>query len=298
MKIKLPSLHQLDVFATVAKTGSVSKAAAELFLTQPAVSILLKKLEKTFNVQLTEVVARRIHLTKAGEIVLRHYENIVTELHAMHDEIEDQSNLITGEMTIGMVSSAKYFMPQAINKLTSAYPGISAKLVILNRETLAQKLLRNELDLAIFGLLPEHSNIDSTRFRDNPVVFAAPYNHPLTQKKQLSIADLAKEPILLREDHVGIRIITDELFKAAGVKPQVAMELSSTEAIKQAIIANIGISIIPLECLELELASKRIAILDVIDFPIMLDWYYAIPGGKTLSPAVRKLTEILCEQIK
>ena len=293
-----PSLHQLRVLATVASCGSVTKAAEQLFLSQPAVSNLLKQLEQHFGVPLFEIIRKKFYLTHAGETVCASYRQLRTELDSLYNQLNEIKGEVRGTLHIAMVSTAKYFIPKLVGEFQRSYPNLNVNLTINNRQIIFHLLRENQCDLGIVSLLPNDLPLIVEPFADNPLVIIADAKHRLAGQQQISIAELAKEKLLIRESGAGIRCSMLSLFSTAGLTADIVMELSSTEAIKQAVMAGIGISLVPSRCLELELNQDKVVILDVKSLPLHRKWYTAYPKGKKHNPVALKFIDYLHQQSK
>jgi len=277
------TLRQLEVFTTIARTGSFTRAAEELFLTQPTISMQIRKLTDAVGVPLFEQVGKKIFLTDAGHELNRTCREIFAQLERFEMFVADLKGLATGKLRLSVVTTAKYFIPRLLGSFCQLHPGIDVSLKVSNRERILERLADNEDDLYILGQPPEELEAEAEPFLQNPLVVLAPVGHPLADNKRISLARLAEEPFLLRELGSGTRIATERLFAAHGLKLKVRMELGSNEAIKQAIVGGLGVSVLSRHTLVMDAPTGQIAILDVKGFPIARDWYVAYPSGKKLS---------------
>lgn len=277
------TLRQLEVFSTIARLGSFSRAADELFLTQPTVSMQIKKLTDAVGLPLFEQVGKKIFLTDAG----RELEKFAADLFAHFEHFEmklaDMKGLKQGNLSLVVVTTAKYFAPRLLGPFCLQYPGIDVKLKVSNRERVLERLARNEDDLYILGQPPDDIDVVAEPFLENPLVVLAPATHPLARQKNISLARLAEEPFLLRESGSGTRASTLRLFAEQGLKLKVRMELGSNEAIKQGVIGGLGITVLSRHTLALDAPMGQFAILDVEGFPIKRHWYVVHARGKQLS---------------
>jgi len=277
------TLRQLEVFSTIARLGSFTRAAEELFLTQPTISMQIRKLTDSVGVPLFEQVGKKIFLTDAGRELNRTCREIFAQLERFEMFVADLKGLDTGRLRLSVVTTAKYFMPRLLGSFCQLHPGIEVSLKVSNRERILERLADNVDDLYILGQPPEELEAEAEPFLQNSLVVLAPVGHPLSGKKKISLARLAKEPFLLRESGSGTRIATERLFTAHGLKLNVRMELGSNEAIKQAIVGGLGVSVLSRHTLVMDAPAGQITILDVDGFPIERNWYVVYPSGKKLS---------------
>jgi LysR family transcriptional regulator, low CO2-responsive transcriptional regulator len=287
------TLRQLEVFAAIARLGSFTRAAEELFLTQPTVSMQIRKLTDAVGVPLFEQVGKKIFLTDAGRELNRACREIFALLGRFEMYVADLKGLATGSLRLSVVTTAKYFIPRLLGSFCQIHPGIDVSLKVSNRERILERLADNEDDLYILGQPPEDLEAEAESFLQNPLVVLAPVGHHLAGKKRISLESLAKEPFLLRESGSGTRIATERLFAAHGLKLNVRMELGSNEAIKQAIVGGLGVSVLSRHTLVMDAPAGQIAILDVEGFPIERYWYVVYPSGKKLSVVAQAFLEHL-----
>jgi DNA-binding transcriptional LysR family regulator len=277
------TLRQLELFEAIARLGSFTRAAEELYLTQPTVSMQIKKLSDTVGMPLFEQVGKKIYLTDIGHELHRTCRGISEHLSNFEMIAADMKGLKTGKLRLAVVTTAKYFAPRLLGTFCQKYPGVDVSLIVSNRERVLDRLANNLDDLYILGLPPADADVVEEAFLENHLVVIAPANHPLANKKKIPLELLSSYPFLLREKGSGTRIATERLFDDAGYKINVRMELGSNEAIKQAVIGGLGISVLSRHTLELDTPSNQFVILDVQGFPIMRYWYFAYPAGKQLS---------------
>jgi DNA-binding transcriptional LysR family regulator len=276
------TLQQLRLFEAVARHRSYTRAAEELHLTQPAVHIQVKRLEESMGLPLIGQARKKLLLTRAGEEVYEAALAVTTRLQALADTLTDMKGKVAGPLKVAVVTSAKFFMPHFLGRFVQEYPEVQPQLTVTNRARVLERLANNLDDFVVLGQTPDNLDLVAHPFLENPLVLAAHPEHPLVRKKKIPLEHLANERLLFREPGSGTRGITERLFAEHGLQPRPYMELGSGEAIKQAIMANLGISIVPLGSLDLELEAKRIAILDVKGFPMHRMWHAAHLGGKQL----------------
>lgn len=296
--IKNATLRQLQIFEVVARHLSYTRAAEELYLTQPTVSIQLKQLADIVGMPLLEQVGKRIFLTDAGGELLKVVRTILDELCRFEMTISDMKGVKAGKLRIAVITTAKYFVPRLLGPFCERFPGIDIALKVTNRERLLQRLEDNEDDLYILGQPPEHLDMWVEPFLENPMVVLASRKHPLAGKKNISAERIAQEPFLMRESGSGTRLSTENFFKERGLTINFRMELGSNEAIKQAVAGGLGITVLSAHTLALEKSADELVILDVEGFPIRRQWYVAYATGKQLSVVARAFLEFLQKESK
>ncbi|MES1980852.1 MAG: LysR family transcriptional regulator [Pseudomonadota bacterium] len=287
------TLRQLELFEAIARLGSFTRAAEELFLTQPTVSMQIKKLSDTVGMPLFEQVGKKIYLTDIGHELNRTCRGISEHLSNFEMIVADMKGLKQGKLRLAVVTTAKYFAPRLLGTFCQKYPGVDVSLKVSNREHLLERLANNQDDLYILGQPPEDVDIVAEAFLENLLVVIAPADHILAKKKKIPLERLASEPFLLREPGSGTRIATERVFAELGLKLKMRMELGSNEAIKQAVIGGLGISVLSRHTLESDMPSKQYVVLDAQGFPIRRHWYFAYPAGKQLSIIARTFADYL-----
>ncbi len=294
--IRHATLRQLQVFEAIVRLGSFTRAAEELFLTQPTVSMQIKKLADSLGLPLFEHVGRNVRPTEAGLELYQSCRRIFETLANLEMKLADLKGIRRGRLRLGVITTAQYFTPEVLGEFCQLYPGIEVALKVSNRERIIERINANEDDLYIMGQAPlEHLPVETHSFAPNPLVVMAPRNHPLVGQKNIPLTRLAEEPLILREPGSGIRDATLKVFERIGVRPQVRMELGSNEAIKHAIVGGLGISVLSLHTLTLQGPDGQVALLDVEGFPIMRQWYIVYPRGKELSLVAQAFLEFALE---
>jgi len=287
------TLKQLRFFRAVAAHLSFSKAAKELHLTQPAVSMQVRQLQDAVGLPLFEQVGRRIALTEAGR-ELAHYAAAVTDLLREARETLDAMKGVTGGvLRIGAVSTAKYFAPRLFAEFARERPGVAIKFTVGNREEMVRQLAENETDLVIMGRPPRELETIAEPFARHPLGIVASTAHPLAKAKRIPFKRLAGEPFLIREQGSGTRASMERVFQERGESYRPLMEVSSNETIKQAVIAGMGLAFLSLHTVGLELQTRRLALLDVVGLPLVRDWYVIHRKDKRLLPAALAFREFL-----
>lgn len=282
--IRYATLRQLQIFEASVRLGSFSRAAEELFVTQPTVSMQIKKLADALGLPLFEQVGRNVRPTEVGHELYDSCRSIFENLANLEMKVSDHKGMKRGRLRLGIVTTAKHFVPEVLGDFCRMYPGIDVALKVTNRERIVERLNAYEDDLYIMGQAPTDSMaVQSYPFAPNPLVMLAPRDHPLVGEKNIPLQRIAEEPIILREPGSGIRDTTLRLFERQGLQPKVRMELGSNEAIKHAVVGGLGIAVLSLHTLSLEGPGGPVALLDVEGFPIMRQWYLVYPKGKELS---------------
>jgi DNA-binding transcriptional LysR family regulator len=279
------SLRQLRVFETVARHLSYTRAAEELHLSQPAVSMQVRQLEEEVGLPLFERLGKRILLTEAGREV-HHYSRVIDRsLQEMEEVIESLKGVSRGRLHVAVASTVNYFAPRLMAVFQQRYPGISLRLDVTNREMLVHMLDSNSVDLVLMGVPPKDVEVEAEAFMDNPLVVIAPPDHPLAQQSAIPIARLAEEIFVMREEGSGTRQAMERFFSERGVSIRHGMQMTRNEAVKQAVRSGLGLGVVSLHTIELELETRRLVTLDVEGFPDRRQWYLVCRQGKRLSPA-------------
>ena len=287
------TFRQLEVFEAIARLGSFTRAAEELHLTQPTVSMQIKKLTDAVGLPLFEQIGKRIYLADAGKALQATYSEIFESLNNFEMLVADMQGLKQGKLRLAVVTTAKYFAPRLLGAFCNEYPGIDVSLKVSNRERLLERLGENQDDLYVLGQPPESLDVVYEPFLDNPLVVLAPSNHPLAAQRNIPLAQLTEEPFIMREPGSGTRIAVERLFRQHSLDLKVRMELGSNEAIKQAIIGGLGISVLSRHTMTLDAATGQLTTLDVEHFPIKRQWYTVYPTGKKPSIVAQTFLDYL-----
>jgi len=296
--LKQSTLHQLKVFEAVARHNSFTRAAEELFLTQPTVSMQVKQLTKAVGMPLFDQVGKRLSLTHAGEELVKTCREIFEKLDQFEMTVADLKGLKQGRLRVAVITTAKYFVPRILGPFCQRYPGIDVSLQVTNHEYILNRLSENLDDLYVMSQLPENIEITCQPILENPLVVVAPADHPLAKEKNISLDRLAAEPFIMREPGSGTRRAVQNLFDEHKILLKVRLDLGSNEAIKQAIAGGLGISILSAHTLALEGPNTQLTILNVEKFPIERYWYAVYPTGKQLSIVARTFLEYLLTEGK
>jgi len=291
------TFRQLRVFAEVAQQGSMARAAESLHLTPPAVSMQIKEVETQVGLPLFDRQGRSVVLSTAGEYFLVHAKRLLAALKEADDAMARFKRVERGLLTIGMVSTAKYFVPHLLARFHQDHPGVEVRLrVVGNREQLVALMQTSEVDLSIMGRPPREISTRSESFATHPLVFVAPPGHPLLATSQAPVAALGPYGFIVREHGSGTRSAMERFFQDQRFVPQIAMEMSSNETIKQAVIAGLGLSFLSLHTVGLEVKSGLMKIVEIAGTPVMRTWNVVHLGSKVLSPAAEAFRYFLLEQ--
>jgi len=290
------TLRQLQVFETVARQLSYSRAAETLYLSQPAVSMQIKQLEESIGLPLFEQMGKKIFLTDAGRELFQCSCAITQQLADMDVLFREMKGLEHGRLNISVVSTANYFTPQLLAKFCQRHPNINITLSVANRDTVLKQVADNATDLAVMGQPPENSDLTAEPFMKNPLVVIAPPSHPLCKLKRVKLKRLEQEIFLLREQGSGTRGAMERFFVEHGIQLHAGMEMGTNEAIKQAVQAGMGLGILSLHSIELELETGRLAVLNAEHFPLLRHWYIVHRKSKRLSTATQAFKQFLLDE--
>ena len=271
--MKNATLRQLRVFESAARHLSLTRAAEELHLTAPAVSIQVKQLEGHAGAALFERAGRRLRLTQEGEEVLLHARGILGHLRGAEEAIAELGSLERGLLDVAVINAGDHFFPWIVAAFRRLHPGIRVRLTVQNRDELLARLAALDTDLAVISQPPEEPGHVATAFAPHPHVIAAAPGHPLAGKRRIALERIAAEPILTRERGSSTRLAMDQAFAEAGIVPRIEMEIAANETIKQAAAAGLGVGFLSAHALRQELALGSLVILDVEGFPVMRQWY-------------------------
>ncbi len=287
------TLRQLTLFVCVARHMSYTKAAEEMHLTQPAVSIQIKQLEGHVGLALFEYIGKKLYLTDAGNELLQACDDIFSRMDSLEMALTQMKGGMHGRLRIATVTSANYFAPHLIGEFNRHYPDIEMSLVVTNRNTVLQRLASNEDDLVLMAQVPKDMRLKVYPILDNPMIPVVAPDHPLVGKKNVPIDALTQERFLTREQGSGSRKAIEDHLKENGIRLPRMMELGSSEMIKQGVMAGLGISILSRYSMALELATGCLSSLDMATFPIVRTWCIVHPEDKRLSPAAQAFVDYI-----
>jgi DNA-binding transcriptional LysR family regulator len=289
------TLRMLRVFAAVARHLSVTAAAKELHLTQPAVTMQVKELERNCGAPLFERLGRRIYLTEAGRELAACAANVTENLRETQERLDALRGLKKGLLKLGAVSTAQYFAPALLAAFTRLHPDVNVRFSVGNREETVRHLAENEIDLAIMGRPPREIETLAEPFARHPLIIIAAPSHPLAGKRRVPLKKLESERFLIREEGSGTRASMERVFAQAQLTYQASMEMNSNETIKQTVIAGMGISFISAHTVGLELKARKLAALDVVGLPVVRDWFVIHRKDKRLSPIAAAFRSFVLE---
>ncbi|MEW6706402.1 MAG: LysR family transcriptional regulator [Pseudomonadota bacterium] len=291
------TFRQLRVFTEVARHLSFARAAETLHLTPPAVTMQVKEVESQVGLALFERQGRQVSLTTAGEYFLVYAKRLLATLKDADDAMARFKRLETGLLTIGMVSTAQYFLPRLLARFREEHPGIEVRLQVTgNREQLLKLLHGNEVDLAVMGRPPSELATRADAFAAHPLVFVAPPGHPLLKVGHPPVRTLEPYPFVVREAGSGTRAAMEQFFREHRFSPRITMEMSSNESVKQAVMAGMGLGFLSLHTMGLEVRSGLLHVLFVEGTPVMRTWNVVHLPSRVLSPAAEAFRYFIIEQ--
>lgn len=288
------NFQQLRTFRVVAQQRSYSRAAQLLYLSQPGVSLQVRALEESVGMPLFERSGRHLRLTEAGEALLEYADRILALVDESQHVLDELNGGERGSVRVAASTTAGiYIVPRALGGFHQQYPVVRLTLDVVNRFTVADRLLHDEVDVAVMGLIDDAHDLEVEPFLPNELVVIASPRNPLAQRKRIQIEELSEQVMLLREQGSGTRTDIERMFAERQLPLRIGMELRSSGSIKQAVTADLGVAIMPMHAIELELLAKRLVVLDVQGFPIRRDWSLARRAGRHLSAAASGLWDYL-----
>ncbi len=290
------TLQQLKLFESVSRLGSYTRAAEELHLTQPAVSIQIKRLENQAGLPLFEKLGKKIFPTSAGKAMYDASLDILKRVEDLSNTIEDLQGVVKGSLQVSVVTTAKYFLPNLLGVFLQQYPEVVPKLKFTNRARVIDRVLNNDDDFVIMGQPPEHQDFEAYPFLNNILGIIAPAGHPLANKKNISLSEIVAQRFLIRETGSGTRIVFEQLLEKNGIQVEPYMELGSSEALKQAVMVGLGIAIVSLHSVQLELKVNKLTVLDVEGLPLKRRWYAVHLKGRKLSLVARTFLDFILKE--
>jgi len=294
------TIRQLKVFEAVARLNSFTRAAEELHLSQPAVSMQIKQLAEASEHELFEQMGKKIFLTQAGEEMRRCAITILGQLEETEQVLAEMQGVEGGRLSIAVATTVNYFATKILAEFNQRFPGVGISLEVTNREGLLDKLAHNKTDIVLMGQPPDNIDIDAVAFMDNPLVMIAPAGHKLTSREHVPMKELRGETFLMREQGSGTRIALERFCSAEGVQLSGGgMEMNSNEAIKQGVQAGLGLGVVSIHTVEAELESGRLELIHADNFPIRRQWYVVNRKGKRLSATARAFRDfVISESVK
>jgi DNA-binding transcriptional LysR family regulator len=289
------TLNQLQIFLKIVQTKSVTKASEEMHLTQPAVSIQLKNFQEQFDVPLTEVVGRKIYITDFGLEIAEAAENIINQVYAINNKTLAFKGQLAGRLKISVVSTGKYVMPYFLSNFMQQHSGIELMMDVTNKNRVIKSLVNNEVDFALVSILPNSLNIEKLDLLQNKLFLVG--SNDLNLKKEASIKDIFKDlPLIYREKGSGTREIMESFISRNSIPYLKKMELTSNEAVKQALLAGLGFSIMPLIGIRNEIQKGELKIISIKGLPVKSTWSLIWVKGKKHSPVSKSFIEYLTKE--
>ncbi|MFC5867414.1 LysR family transcriptional regulator [Aquincola agrisoli] len=290
------TFRQLAAFHAVARLGSVSLAADELHLTQPAVSLQIRALEDSAGTALLQRAGRGIRLTEAGELLAGYAARIVDLWREAGEEMATLQGVFSGTLRVGAVTTAEYLLPPLLVTFANEHPKVKVKLQVGNRDEIVRMLAGQEIDLAIMGRPPAELKTQATAFAKHPMAFLASPSHALMTARRVTLADVGESRLLVRERGSGTRTTAERLFREAGLPLRIGSELSSNEALKQMCAAGFGVAFLSMHTCVLELDAGVLALLPMPGNPIERDWYVMHLDGRQLPQVALAFEQFLVAQ--
>lgn len=289
------TFRQLKIFTKVVELQSITKASEELFLTQPAVSIQLKKFQEQFSIPLTEVIGRKLYVTDFGHEVAEAAEKILNEVEAINYKAQTFKNEIAGKLKISVVSTGKYVMPYFLTEFIKENPGVELQMDVTNKSLVVDSLEKNEVDFSLVSVLPEQLRINNLELMKNKLYLVGGAKSEVDLEIQQGEV-LENKPIIYREKGSATRAAMENFMKEKEVYAKKKLELTSNEAVKQAIIAGLGFSIVPLIGIRNELQDNDIEIIPTEGLPITTNWNLIWLSDKSLSPVAQAYLDFVSEE--
>jgi len=289
------TLHQLEIFAKVADLQSVTKASQELYLTQPAISIQLKKFQNQFPQPLFETIGRKLYITDFGKSVAERAQKILREVEDLNMRTLTYNGELAGKLKIALVSTAKYVMPYFLTQFIDKHKNVTLKMDVTNKATVIESLLKNQVDFALVSVIPEELRVNKIQLMENKLFLVGGRKY-IHKSKKITKSSLKKLPFIFREYGSATRQAMEGYISAQGIVEEKRLELTSNEALKQAIIAGLGYSIMPLIGLKNELETGDIQIIPAKGLPIITNWNLIWLKSKKLSTVAEAYTTYLKEQ--
>lgn len=290
------TLRQLEVFEAVARHLSYSRAAEELHMTQPGVSMHVHQLERRAGLPLFEQLGRRIFLTAAGEEMLRYGRAMMQEMKEADSALAALTGIQGGRLNVAVISAGDHFFPGLLATFCRRHPGVVVSLCVDNRAEVLHRLGENTTDLAVLLRPPEGGDFCAEAFAPQPQVIVAPPTHRFAASRRIPLAALAREPFIVRERGSDTRLAWDEVAAAADMPFNVTMEIKSTETIKQAVMAGMGVAFLSAHTIGMELELRRLAVLDIVGFPVVRNWHVVHHRAKRLPPPAAAFKSFLLRE--
>lgn len=290
------TLRQIRIFDCVSRYQSHTRAAEKLHMTQPAVSMQMKQLEKNLGIELFERHGKSLALSTVGQELREYSSQIINSFDNFLEFAEKVKGHETGHLTISVATTANHFSTRILSAFSKKYPEVTISLDVTNRQKILQQLENYEPDLVIMGEPPKGHGLQSEQFMPNPLVIIAPPDHPLAGKKNISITALNTEKFVVRENGSGTREAIERIFREKNIDCNTTLEMNSNEAIKHSVAAGFGLGVVSKHTLELELMNGNLVLLDVVGFPLQRHWHVVTRSGKAMSPVALNFRNFLLKE--
>lgn len=292
------TFRQLQVFMAVYEQQGFSKAGEQLGLTQPAVSSQIKQLEEALSQPLFEYIGRKLYTTPMADELALHVENIFNELRHLQTSIADKTGQVAGELQIAGVNTSQYIVPYILPKFLQQHPQIKVSVRVINRAEALQSLQENRDDLIIMGMVPDNKPLASLPFLDNELIPVLPPSHPLLQQSKVSTQDFLDSHLLMREPGSGSRLALETHIQQQRLQCRPFMHLGSNDAVKHAVLAGLGVAVLPKLSVLAELKLGALTTLDLEGFPLRRSWCVVYPKGKHPTPVMKAFIEHIQQNVK
>lgn len=266
------TLHQLRVFSVIVDKQSITKASEELNMTQPAASIQLKKLQEQFDIPLTQVVGRRLYVTDFGMEVYQIALRVLSEVGTINYQSLNYKGILSGKLRISVVSTGKYVMPYYLRDFLKENPAIDLEMDVTNKRKVISSLEQNEVDFSLVSVLPQHLSVNEEILMPNKLYLFGPSDYVISSKTKQDVSVFTKLPLIFREEGSGTRFAMQQYFHQTHIRPKVSLSLTSAEAVKQAVVAGLGFSVLSILSLKNELKQKEVKVIPVKGFPLHSQW--------------------------
>lgn len=292
------TFRQLQVFKAVYDLKSYSKAGELLGLTQPAVSSQVRHLEQALGMPLFEYVGRRLYCTSAGEEMARCVRSVFGELERIQSKLAALEGRVAGRLSLVAVNTAQYVVPYLLRAFLNLYPEVTVSVTVVNRAVALQRLNENRDDLVIMGMVPTEQPLASLPFLDNELVPVVPRGHPLLQQEEVSPQAFLDSQLLVREPGSGSRLALETHCQQHRLNVSPSMELGSNDAVKHAVLAGLGVAVLPRQSILPELAMGSLEIVELAEFPLRRSWCLVYPQDKHPSPAMQAFIDYIQQNIR
>ncbi|MVW74163.1 LysR family transcriptional regulator [Pseudomonas xionganensis] len=290
------TLRQLQLFRAVCAHRSYSRAAEEVALTQPAVSLQMRQLEELIGQPLFDYVGKKLHLTEAGDALLRASGDLFGRLESLDMQLADLRGSLQGQLSLAVESSAKYFVPHLFAAFRQQYPEVSLQLVVTNHAQVLRRLSANRDDLLIMSQVPSDQDLEFLPFLNNPIIAVAPPEHPLCSCGSLSLQELTAWPLLIREAGSGTRQACEDYCHQKRAHFPQTLEVGSMEGQCEGVLAGLGLALLPRHAVRRELACGALHELPVAELPLLRSWCLVHPRSKHLSPVAQAFFAFVRDQ--